>query len=437
MRRRIPPEILEKARAVGPGMPLGFVLVLALEVSLQGQPIDRRRRETLRRILRVLVGWESPESVPGRTRSRWYPEVVERIHQGLERMERGDWDAELPLGIPPPSGRTTPDRKTLGSLRRMAIALARAELPLAVWQTLSPWLDVLRLESLPPDPEVRTASFDIRLLASWAAAHMGLLDPAIQIARQIPSLLPAVPDPERQTRRQLLASLEAFLLYRWLAVAPFPAAEKAARNLQVAFADLPKRPLWASEAVAWLLLRSLAFAPNDALREALQELFEGWTGSRHPLLRLEGWTALLRLHLDQEGLLVCSAPDRRGKPNRREAREAARALESLLERAPDRGILAPLPRTRAAIALAMEAKTRSDAGKVQAWLDEAARVAVERFDAYHWQQIARLRAFPGPEAGKEWSLRIPAPLEPDDQVFWPGSAGFWPIRILEGHVRAM
>ncbi|WP_448600845.1 hypothetical protein, partial [Thermoflexus hugenholtzii] len=222
MRRRIPPEILEKAREVWPGIPPGFVLILALEVSLQGQRMDRRRRETLHRILRALVGWESPEGVPERTWSRRYPEVLERIRQGLERMERGEWDMELLLGPLPPLGKPAPDRKTLERLRRRAIALARAELPLAVWQMLSPWQDVLRPESLPPDPEVRTAAFDIGLLASLAAAHMGLLDPAVRIARQIHPLLPAVPGPERQTRRPLLASLEAFLLYRWLAFAPSP-----------------------------------------------------------------------------------------------------------------------------------------------------------------------------------------------------------------------
>jgi hypothetical protein len=437
MRRRIPPELIEKAGKVGPGMPLAFILALALEVSLQGQRMDRRRRNTLRRILYVLVGWESPKSVPERTWSRRYPEVLERIRRGLERLEQGDWDRELPSWILPPSGKPAPDRETLERLRRRAIALARAELPLVVWWMLSPWQDMLRPESLPTDPEIRTAAFDIGLLASFAAAHAWLPEPAFRIARQIRPLLPGVPDPERQTRRQMLASLEAFLLYRWLAVAPPSAAEKASRDLQAAFADLPRHPLWASEAAAWLLLRSLAFVPNDALRETLQELFEEWIGRPHPLLRLEGWTALLRLHLDQEGLLVCSPPVRRGKPKRREAGEAARALESILKRAPDRGALASLPLTRAAIALAMEAGARGDGRKAQVWLDEAARLAGERWDAYHLQQILRLRTFLGPEGGEAWILRIPTPLEPGDQGFWPGSAGFWPIRILEGHAQAL
>ncbi len=439
MRRRIPPELIEKAGKVGPGMPLAFILALALEVSLQGQRMDRRRRNTLRRVLYVLVGWESPKSVPERTWSRRYPEVLERIRRGLERLEQGDWDRELPAWILPPSGKPAPDRETLERLRRRAIALARAELPLVVWWMLSPWQDMLRPESLPTDPEIRTAAFDIGLLASFAAAHAWLPEPAFRIARQIRPLLPGVPDPERQTCRQMLASLEAFLLYRWLAVAPPSAAEKASRDLQAAFADLPRHPLWASEAAAWLLLRSLAFVPNDALRETLQELFEEWIERPHPLLRLEGWTALLRLHLDQEGLLVCSPPVRRGKPKRREAGEAARALESILKRAPDRGALASLPLTRAAIALAMEAGARGDGRKAQVWLDEAARLAGERWDAYHLQQILRLRTFLGPEGGEAWILRIPTPLEPGDQGFgfWPGSAGFWPIRILEGHAQAL
>jgi hypothetical protein len=51
MRRRIPPELIEKAGKVEPGMPLAFILALALEVSLQGQRMDRRRCNTLRRIL--------------------------------------------------------------------------------------------------------------------------------------------------------------------------------------------------------------------------------------------------------------------------------------------------------------------------------------------------------------------------------------------------
>ena len=79
---------------------------------------------------------------------------------------------------------------------------------------------------------------------------------------------------------------------------------------------------------------------------------------------------------------------------------------------------------------------RGDAGKAQAWLDEAARLAGERFDVYHLQQIARLRTFLRMAAEEAWVPQIPAPLELGDQDFWPGSAGFWPISALEGRARS-
>lgn len=422
-RQRIPPDLIQKAREVMPDMPVEDVFSLALEISLERERMDPRRKETLRRILRALLGQEDPSHVPARTRSRRYPEVLAHVRDGLRCLGEG---AHGPIPeIPPPSSSGSPAgngsmlRRQLENLLRRAIRPAQLNQPLSVRRTLSPWGEALDRGIRSEDARSRILGLDLWLLAEAAAVSVGMLDLAGQVASRIRTHLPSIPERERKVRERALAFLEGLRIYRMLAFMPPSRAEQTLRRWQADLEDIPEELSWKSWMRAWIGLRSLAFVPNDALRERLEGCFGAWSCHSNPHLRLEALTGLLRLYMDQEALLVLTLPPRRGRPRQRDAREAARQIEALLE---GDEVLGAFQRTRAAIALAVEAWLREDPRKAQARLDEAAQLAEQRLDFYHLQQICHLRAclFPAPDP-------LPDVME---MGFWQDEPDFWPVSPL-------